>query len=147
MKQGDVISTLPNNTRKRKIQTARGGGTGGSQERNGAEVSTSLTTSERPNASLGTRRGDRRKSILRFTDATADFFSDFLAAAMALHRQQGCLPSNVLETAWEKDPHRRLLASIVVHATVCSAAHCSPVTSTRAMTTVIFPQRRSTRPH
>ena len=49
------------------------------------------------------------------------FFSDFLAAAMALQIGQGYLPSNVRTTDSESECVRKLSASIVVHATDCSS--------------------------
>jgi len=83
-------------------------------------------------------------SIFNTGETASDFFSAFLAAAMALHRQHGCWPSKVLPTASENESQRKLFASIVVHATVCSAAQCRPVARTRAVTTRNFPQRADT---
>lgn len=77
--------------------------------------------------------------------ATASVFCwDFLAAAMARQIGQGCSPSKVCETASETVCVQRLPASIVVHATVCSAAQCRPVVKTSATTTRNFPQRANT---
>ena len=45
---------------------------------------------------------------------------------MALQIGQGYLPSNVRVTDSESECVRRLSASIVVHATVCSTAQCAP---------------------
>ena len=79
------------------------------------------------------------------TGATAsDFFSVFFPAAMALQSGHGCSPSKVLETAVVRVSLRKLLASIVVHATVCSAAQCAPVVNTSVSTTRHFPKRAST---
>lgn len=85
------------------------------------------------------------KTIFNTGETASDFFPDFLAAAMALHRQHGCLPSNVLQTACETHSQRRLVASIAVQATVCSATQCRPVAKTRANTTKNFTQRANTR--
>ena len=83
-------------------------------------------------------------SIFKLEETASDFFSDFLAAAMALHMQQGCLPSKVSDIASDTECVRRFEASMVAHATVCSAVQCSPVVKTSANTTSIFPQRTST---
>jgi len=83
-------------------------------------------------------------SIFNTDETASDFFCDFLAAAMALHRQQGCLPSNVLLTASDNESLHRLRASIVVQATVCKAAQCAPVENTSAKTTNNLPQRAIT---
>ena len=63
---------------------------------------------------------------------------------MALHNGQGWLQSNVLETALEKFSVVRFAASIVVQATVCSAAQCRPVVKTSANTIRNFPLRAIT---
>src|ERR1700690_1811598 len=63
---------------------------------------------------------------------------------MALHRQQGCRPSKVQATASMTECVRRLSASIVVHATVCSAAQCAPVDTTSATITQPLPNRANT---
>ena len=84
-------------------------------------------------------------SSFKFVATAADFFSEFFAAAMALHNGQRCRPSNVSDTASVSDCWlERLAASIVVHATVCSAAQCAPVVTTSAATTKNFPKRAST---
>jgi hypothetical protein len=71
-------------------------------------------------------------------------FSDFFPAAIALQIGQGYLPSNVRATDSESECVRRLSASIVVHATVCSSVQCAPSVATRAMITNIFPNRTNT---
>jgi len=69
------------------------------------------------------------------------FLSDFLPVAMALQIGQGYLPSNVRVTDSAKECVRKLSASIVVHATVCSSAQCKPSVAASAMTTEILPIR------
>ena len=65
---------------------------------------------------------------------------------MALHKQHGCRPSNVCFTASARECVRKLSASIVVHATDCSAAHGAPVIATSSSTiTPHFPSRTNTR--
>ena len=49
-------------------------------------------------------------SILWLEETASDFFSDFLAAAMALHMQQGCLPSKVSDIASDTECVRRFEA-------------------------------------
>lgn len=83
-------------------------------------------------------------SIFIVGETVSDFFSDFLPVAMALHSGQGCSPSKVWETASDTDCVRRLFASIVVHATVWSAAQCMPVVNTSAATTRYFLLRANT---
>ncbi len=63
---------------------------------------------------------------------------------MALHKQQGCLPSNVWVKASVSDPVRRLAANIAVQATDCSTAQCAPVEMTSATTTQNLPNRADT---
>lgn len=84
-------------------------------------------------------------SSFSVSEANSFFCCVFLVAAMALHKGQRCWPSNVSETAWEKDSLPRLAASIVVQATVCSAAQCSPVERTKAAMTIILPGRENTK--
>ena len=84
-------------------------------------------------------------SIFRQTEIASDFFWDFWAAAMALQRQQGCLPSKVLHTAWAKQSPRRFFANMAVQATLCNAAQCRPVVRTTTATTRTFPKRTNTR--
>jgi len=84
-------------------------------------------------------------SIFKTGAMASDFFSDLFPTAIALHSRQGCLPSKVWDTASVSDCWlARLDASIVVHATVCSAAQCHPVESTSARTTRHFPKRATT---
>ena len=45
----------------------------------------------------------------------------------------------------ENESLQRLLASIVVHATVCNAPNANPVVATSAMMTTNFPKRANTR--
>ncbi len=84
-------------------------------------------------------------SIFSVREVNSFFCCDFRLAAMALHKGQRCWPSNVWETAWEKDSLPRLAASIVVHATVCNAAQCRPVERTKAAITKILAGRKNTR--
>ena len=63
---------------------------------------------------------------------------------MALQIGQGYWPSNVRATDSESECVRRLSASIVVHATVCSSAQCAPSVATSEMTTKILPSRTNT---
>jgi hypothetical protein len=123
----------------------RGGGTGGFKERESARAFCSGNISNRVGETKIIFPATGGNSIFNTGETASFFFWDFLAAAMALHRQHGCFPSKVLSTAWENESQRRLVASMVVHATVCSAAQCSPVASTRAVTTRNLPMRANTR--
>src|SRR6202044_1564856 len=62
------------------------------------------------------------------------FFSDFLPAAMALQRGQGCLPSKVRVTAWAMESRLKLPASMVVHASDWKTIQCSPMEQASAET-------------
>jgi len=83
-------------------------------------------------------------SIFNPGTMASDFFSDFLAAAMARHKGQRCLPSKVLATASDTECVRKFAASILAQAAVCRAVQCKPVVKTSTTTTNIFPQRAST---
>jgi len=83
-------------------------------------------------------------SSLCVCSANSFLFSDFFPAAMALHRQQGCLPSNVLTTASRNEQDWRLSASMVVQATVCSNVQCAPSVASSATTTSVLPSRTNT---
>ncbi len=72
------------------------------------------------------------------------FRSDCLPAAMARQSGQGCRPSKVLATASCKELCWRLLASMVVQATVWSKAHCPPRTEISASETKTLPKRANT---
>ncbi len=84
-------------------------------------------------------------SIFNVGVVAADLCADFFPAARALHNGHGCSPSNASLTASATELVVRLAASIVVHATVCSAAQCAPVVKTRARTTRNFPLRVNTK--
>ena len=126
------------------MKKLRGGGTGGFWKVESAENSVGEKTRKYFGGTRANFSAPGGNSIFNAATTASDFFSDFLAAAMALHNGQGCSPSNVFETASETDSVQRLSASIVVHATVCSAAQCAPVVRTSAATTRNFPQRAST---
>ena len=68
----------------------------------------------------------------------SDCLSDFLPSAMTLHKVQGCFPSNVRTTAWEKDAVERLATSMLVQATDCKSHQCSPMeqASTKAISSL-----------
>ncbi len=136
--------TLARKTVRGQTKQTRGGGSGGFWKIESAESS----ASEKARTGSGETRtnfsGAGGNSIFKAAETASDFLSDFLAAAMALQSGQRCLPSKVAETASETDCVRRLFASIVVHATVCSAAQCTPVIRTSATTTNNFPQRANT---
>jgi len=127
-----------------QTQKLRGGGTGGSQDRESAKAFFSGSRANRPGGNSVVWPATGGNSLFNADATASDFFCSCLAAAMALHRQHGCAPSKVLLTACDKDSLQRLLASIVVHATVCRAAQCRPVVNTRAATTANFPQRTNT---
>ena len=123
---------------------ARGGGTGGLLAMRFAEQS-AAEQAERgwgANSLNGSVTGGN--SIFNVVATAADFFSEFFAAAMARHNGHRCRPSKVCATASVTEWDRRLPASMVVHATVCSAAQCAPVVRTSASTTAIFPTRANT---
>lgn len=65
---------------------------------------------------------------------------------MALHKGQGWLPSNVLATASWNEQDSRLLASMLVQATVCSNAQCALRAATSEKTTRTLPSFKSTIP-
>jgi len=119
----------------------RGGGTGGF----GKDAAAERSASEKAESGLGEIKMNLSatggNSILRLEETASDFFSDFLAAAMALHMQQGCRPSKVSDIASDMECVRRFEASMVAHATVCSAVQCSPVVKTSAKTMRHFPPR------
>jgi hypothetical protein len=130
---------IRNQTKKR-----RGGGSGGGEENKSAKK---LCCGSSSNCAGGNKfifPATGGYSIFKDGATASDFFSAFLAAAMALHMQHGCSPSKVSETDLEKDSLVRLAASIVVHATVCSAAQCAPVVRTSTVTIKTFRQRANT---
>src|SRR5208283_2737773 len=112
------------------MRNPRGGGGGGF----GKEESAENSASENAETGLGeisvNFSATGGNSIFKVAETASDFVSAFLAAAMALHSGQGCWPSKVSETASVTDCVQRFFASIVVHATVCSAAQCAPVART-----------------
>lgn len=75
---------------------------------------------------------------------TFSFLSACLPEEIALHRPQGCQPSNVLVTATLNKLARRFVASMLVHGTVCSTAQCPPGAATSAMTTNTLANFRNT---
>ena len=127
-----------------QAKSPRGGGTGGFGKDESAENSAGEKAEVGAGEMSTNFSGAGGNSIFNVGETASDFFSDFFPAAMALHSGQGCLPSNVLETASVTDCVQRLFASIVVHATVCSAAQCAPVERTSAAITRNFPQRANT---
>jgi len=89
-------------------------------------------------------RRSQTNSIFLSDCWSALFFSLCFPLAMALQREQGCLPSNVRSTAWARDLEWRLSASIAAQATVWRIAHCSPMEQTRAITRAALDIRVST---
>jgi len=83
-------------------------------------------------------------SSLCVCSADSLFRSEFLAAAMALQIGQGYLPSNVRAMDSESECVHRLSAIMVVHATDCSTAQCTPVVAMSATITKHLPKRTST---
>ncbi len=63
---------------------------------------------------------------------------------MARQIGQGYWPSNVRAMDSESECVHRLFASIVVHATDCSATQCRPVVAMSATITKILPDRTNT---
>jgi hypothetical protein len=122
----------------------RGGGTGGLENNEATGDSVSLKTEMVFGEIKVKPSATGRNSIFKVVVRASDFFSDFLAAAMALHKGQRCFPSKVSETASETDCVRKFVASIVAQATVCRAVQCNPVVKTSKTTTKIFPQRADT---
>ena len=74
----------------------------------------------------------------------ADFFSDFLASAIARHSGQGYCPSKVRVIASHKDCVRKLFASIEVQATVCSKDQFKPVIVTKVTISQNLSKRAAT---
>ena len=131
---------------RRSNQAIRGGGNGGLEEMESAEKNSSATNSKSVGARTTKDSATSGNSSFNFSVSASDFCSDCFPALMALHNGQGCSPSNVCETASVRDCWlERLAASIVLHATVCSAAQCRPVARTSARTTRNFPQRTNTK--
>jgi len=127
-----------------QAKSLRGGCSSGGEMKESAKWSCSGKTSNDAGEIKTIRPVAGGNSIFKIGATAADFCSDCLPTLMALQRQQGCSPSNVSETAWVKDCERRLFASIVVQATVCSAAQCAPVVDTSAVTTRNFARRANT---
>jgi hypothetical protein len=61
----------------------------------------------------------------------ASFFSELLAAAIILQRQQGCWPPKVWVTASANEWFSRLLPNMVVQATTCKLTQGAPNHNTR----------------
>jgi hypothetical protein len=138
------LTTLAGNTARDQTKQPRGGGTGGFENDEAAENSVRKkaemgigATKMNPSAAGG-------NSIFKTDVIVGAFFSACLAAAMARHKGQRCLPSKVSDTASETECERKFAASIVAQAAVCRAVQCNPVVKTSKTTTKIFPQRAST---
>ena len=86
-------------TELNQAKKLRGGGTGGLGEDEAAE------NSAREKAEMGSGEMSAKfssmggNSIFKVGETASDFFSDFLAAAMARHNGQRWCPSKVSETA------------------------------------------------
>ncbi len=123
----------------------RGGGTGGLEKYEAADRSAGGKAKVKFFGEIKMNfSGMGGNSNFKLRENFSDFPPDFLAVAMALHMQQGCLPSNVSDTASNIEWVCKFEASMVAQATVCSAVQCSPVARTSATTTQSFPQRTST---
>ena len=138
------LTTLAGKSAKDQTKESRGGGTGGWEKDESAENFTSSKVKNGFGAKRVNLSAPGGNSIFNVGETDSDCFSDFLPVAVALHSGQGCSPSKVWETASDTDCVRRLFASIVVQAMVCSAAQCSPVVRTRTMTTRNFFRRATT---
>ena len=123
---------------------ARGGGTGGLSEMRSAAQSAAEKAERGWGANSLNGSATVGNSIFKTGETAADFCSEFLAVAMARHNGHRCRPSKVCATASVTEWDRRLPASIVVHAMVCSAAQCAPVVRTSANTTTVLPIRANT---
>ena len=121
-----------------------GGGVGGRRGSTFANMSARGNILNEDGATRTGVSGNGGNSKLDTGGANSDLRSEFLPAAMALHKQQGCRPSNVRLTASATECVRKLSASMAVHATVCSAAQCAPVEITSATITHPLPKRANT---
>lgn len=74
----------------------------------------------------------------------SDFFWDFCACAMWLHREQGCLPSNVLTRASVRVASREYVITMPTQATDWNSAQCRPMELTKAAAIRSFGRREST---
>ena len=113
----------------------RGGGVGGWSASDSVKLFASGKSLNCDGATKTKLAGDGGNSSSFNCSVNSFFFSDFLPAAMALHKQQGCWPSNVHVTASATEWLRRLSASIAAQATVCKVAQCTPVVATSATIT------------
>lgn len=138
------LLTQTKTTEWNQARSNRGGGSGGLRESDRGKKS--ICGSQANSVGGNKLIFDASSGNSSFsTGATAsESFWAFLAAAIALHMQQGCSPSNVSETASVSECVRRLLASIVAQATVCNAAQCRPVVWTSRTTTINLPGRANT---
>ena len=139
------LTTLAGITAWDQTEKFRGGGSGGLPVKQTAKRLSAWKVLNILGATSTNLSATGGYSIFNLSVRASDFFSDFFPAAIALHRGQGCSPSKVCETASVSDCWlTKLAASIVVHATVCSAAQCAPVVNTSVSTTRHFPKRAST---
>jgi len=100
--------------------TDRGGGVGGWKFRGSANAPATARRKKRTGKTITKTATSGGYSNFCFCSGISDFFSVFFPAAIALHKQQGCLPSKVLPTAAATESVVRLPTSMPVHATVCN---------------------------
>lgn len=83
------------NNRLNQAKKQRGGGSGGLRKIDSAEDFLTAIRLNRAGGNNQEFRADAKYSNLALLRSASDFFSDFFPAAIALHMQQGCLPSKV----------------------------------------------------
>jgi len=128
-----------------QMKELRGGGNGGGEESKSAKKFFGVCNSNCVGGSKISFSATGGYSIFNVGETASVFFSDFLAVAMALHRQHGCSPSKVLATDSATESWQRLSASIVVHATVCRAIQCRPSEAASIVTRNSLDNRKNTR--